>query len=132
MKKPRFTHYLVKNWFAGMVPSVNTPLYVRDNIHVSLLAKVYVQFVQSLRAGVSRIRPSGYIESQGAFTHRFADAMRDRLGLKCEFALKQQIDFSEPQIRINVDAPDANALRWNEHSAWDELAEYYKVKMAKA
>jgi hypothetical protein len=58
--------------------------------------------------------------------------MRGPRGLKCEFALKRQIDFSEPQIRINVNVPDANALRWNEHSAWDELAEYYKVKMAKA
>jgi hypothetical protein len=130
-EEPRFTHYLIKNWFAGAVPTVNTPLYVRDNIHVSLLAKVYVRFAEALPAGISGIRPSGYIESQGAFTHRFATAMRERLGLACEFTLKQQIDFSEPLIRINVDVPDASGLHWSERDAWDELAEYYSERMTK-
>lgn len=124
-EEPRFTHYLMKAWVAGAAPSVNTPSYVRDNIHVSLLAKVYLQFVESLSDGISRINPSGYIETQGAFTQRFADAMRDRLGLACDFTLKEQTDVSEPMIRVNTDAPDAKALGWHEQKAWDEVAEYY-------
>jgi hypothetical protein len=39
LEEPRFCAYLVKTWAAGQVPEVRTPLYVRDNIHVSLLAK---------------------------------------------------------------------------------------------
>jgi hypothetical protein len=42
--------------------------------------------------------------------HRFAAAMGERLGLKCEFILKEQTDFSEPRIRNNVDLPDAKAV----------------------
>jgi UDP-glucose 4-epimerase len=120
-----FTYYLLKGWFAGATPSVNTPAYVRDNIHASLLAKSYAQFVATLAEGVSRINPSGYIESQGSFTHRVAREMRGRLGLQCEFVLKEQSEFTEPRIRINIDAPDGNALNWSEKAAWDELADYY-------
>ena len=48
LEEPRFTAYLVKSWYEGKTPSVETPAYVRDNIHVSLLAAVYAQFAQSL------------------------------------------------------------------------------------
>jgi UDP-glucose 4-epimerase len=124
-EEPRFTHYLMKNWFAGSSPMVSTPDYVRDNIHVSLLAKTYVHFIDTLADGVSRINPSGYVESQGSFACRVATEMRRRLNLKCELALNVQSDFSEPRIRINTDVPDAKALNWNEAAAWDELADYY-------
>jgi hypothetical protein len=35
------------------------------------------------RHRISRINPSGYVETQGAFARRLADEMRRRLGLKC-------------------------------------------------
>ena len=129
---PRFTHYLIKNWFAEEIPVVNTPSYVRDNIHVSLLAKIYARFSATLASGISRINPSGYIESQGAFAHRIATEMRDRLGLKCEFVLKAQTDFSEPRTRINADVADPDSLNWQEKDAWDEFANYYSAQMAKS
>jgi len=128
-EEPRFAHYLIKSWFAGATPSVNTPAYVRDNIHVSLLAKVYVHFIATLANGISRIRPSGYIESQASFANRLANEMRRRLDLKCEFALKVQTDFSEPRIRINTDAADTESLNWNETTAWDTIANYYAELM---
>jgi nucleoside-diphosphate-sugar epimerase len=128
-EEPRFTHYLIKSWFAGVTPSVNTPAYVRDNIHVSLLAKAYVRFVSTLPDGVSRTSPSGYIESQGAFACRIAREMKKRLGLKCDLMLNPQTDFSEPHIRINTDVVDGKSLAWNENDAWDEIADYYTRRM---
>jgi UDP-glucose 4-epimerase len=130
-EEPRFTHYLVKSWFAGKIAAVNTPCYVRDNIHVSLLAKIYARFSTTLAEGISRINPSGYVESQGEFTHRFAIAMRRRLSLECQFELKTQTDLSEPHTRINTDHFDAKMLDWCEKTAWDELADYY-IKMSAA
>ncbi|HXW64591.1 MAG TPA: NAD(P)-dependent oxidoreductase [Burkholderiaceae bacterium] len=129
-EEPRFTYYLIKTWFAGQVATVKTPLYVRDNIHVSLLARSYVHYATSLPAGISRINPSGYVESQGTFANRVADALRDRLGLKCALELVPQSEFSEPHIRINTDPCDAKSLDWNETAAWDEFATYYSRLMA--
>ena len=126
-EEPKFTAYLMKGWLAGTTPACSSPIYVRDNIHVSLLAKAYVRFAVDLpTSGSVRINPSGYAESQGAFTLRLAQEMRPRLKLPCLVELKKQIDFSEPRVRINVDLPDADALGWDESAAWDEMARYYE------
>ena len=126
-EEPRFTAYLMKNWLTGATPVCSSPVYVRDNIHVLLLAKVYARFATEFPAtGFSRINPSGYAESQGAFTLRLAQEMRPRLGLPCPVELKKQIDFPEPRIRINTDLPDVDVLGWNESAAWDAMACYYQ------
>ena len=126
-EEPRFTGYLMKNWLAGSKPNCSSPSYVRDNIHVSLLAKSYVHFAQRLPAtGFTRTNPSGYAESQGAFTLRLAREMQPRLGLPCPVDLKKQIEFTEPRVRINTDPADVNAFDWDESTAWDEFARYYQ------
>lgn len=124
---PRFTAYLMKTWFGGKTAAVNTPTYVRDNIHVSLLARAYVSFAEQLAGsqGIRTLHPSGYVESQGAFALRFAGEMRKRLAIPCELDLKDQIDFPEPRVRINTDLIDGASLGWNETGAWDEIADYY-------
>jgi nucleoside-diphosphate-sugar epimerase len=127
-EEPRFTAYLIKNWLAGATPNCSSPIYVRDNIHVSLLAKSYAQFATQVpTAGFARINPSGYAESQGAFTLRLAQEMRPRLGLPCAVELKKQVDFSEPRVRINTDPVDADRLGWDESAAWEEMARYYRA-----
>ncbi len=127
-EEPRFTAYLVRSWYEGKIPAVNTPADVRDNIHVSLLAKVYADFAGGLPAGpgFQKLSPSGYVENQGGFAQRFARNMHDRLGLPCELELKRQTEFAEPRIRINTDPVDEGRLGWDETQAWDELAEYYR------
>jgi nucleoside-diphosphate-sugar epimerase len=124
-EEPRFTQYLMKCWFARTPAVVNTPTYIRDNIHVSLLARIYAKFSVTLREGASRINPSGYVETQAAFTQRVAIEMRRRLNLPCDFEFRKQIDFSEPHVRINTDRADDEAVNWNETTAWDALARYY-------
>jgi nucleoside-diphosphate-sugar epimerase len=130
-EEPRYTAYLMKTWFGGGTAGCANPAYVRDNIHVSLLAKVYAGFAAGLpETGFARRNPSGYAESQGAFTQRLAAEMRPRLGLPCLVELKRQTEFPEPQVRINTDIPDAQALGWDEAAAWDEMAGYYRALLA--
>ena len=125
-EEPRFTAYLVKSWLAGTTPACSSPAYVRDNIHISLLAKAYVRFTRDVPTqGFARINPSGYAENQGAFTLRLAQEMRPRLRLPCPVDLKKQVDFPEPRVRINTDPVDINAMGWDESAAWDEMAAYY-------
>lgn len=127
LEEPRYTSHLARTWLAGGTPRCATPAYVRDNIHVSLLAKAYVAFAGRLPSspGLSRVNPSGYAETQGAFTQRVAEELRARLGVRCDVELAAQAEFPEPRVRINLDAPDAAALGWSERAAWDELARYY-------
>lgn len=124
----RFTSFLIKEWKEKKSAFVSMPEYVRDNIPVSLLAKAYASFANSLpeTAGFSKINPSYYTGSQGDFTELFAKEMRSRLNLPCEFSLAHQTEFTEPKIRLNLDRLNPKDLQWNEKEAWDKLAAYYE------
>lgn len=132
-EEPRFTTYLVRNWMEGRRPAVNTPAYVRDNIHVSLLAKAYSRYAEEVAAGGAQpsLHPSGYPESQGAFALRFAGEMRPRLGLACDVELRAQTEFGEPRVRINTDLLEAADFGWDESKAWDELAAWYRTALGR-
>ncbi len=127
-EEPRFGAYLLDQWRAGRTAEVRTPLYLRDNIHVDLLALAYNEFVRKVVADGrdAKLGVSGYRETQGAFARRLAAEMRPRLGLECRLALAHQTDFGEPMVRLNSDAPDAASLGWDERKAWDSLAHYYR------
>ncbi len=126
-EEPRFTGYLMKNWLAGNTPNCSSPAYVRDNIHASLLARAYARAAARVPAeGFARYSPSGYAETQGAFTLRLAQEMRPRLGLPCAVELRKQVDFPEPRVRINTEPAEADDPSWDESAAWDEMAAYYQ------
>jgi nucleoside-diphosphate-sugar epimerase len=126
-EEARFTSYLVKTWYANKMAVVTTPDYIRDNIHVSLLAKAYKYFIDSLdpNHGFCKISPSGYVESQKHFATRFAQEMQFRLNLECRLDCKPQTDFPEPKIRVNTLPIQKQIKNWNEKQAWDDLAFYY-------
>ena len=131
-EEPRFCTYLVKTWAAGQPAEVRTPRYVRDNIHVSLLAKAYAAFalqtVKEQRAG--RLGPSFYVESQGAFAERFAREIGRRVTVPCIVKIGVQTEFSEPMVRINADPLDLDRLDWRETAAWDQIADYYSAQLS--
>jgi nucleoside-diphosphate-sugar epimerase len=127
----RFTMYLLRTWSLGDVASVRTPAYVRDNIQASLVAAAYAEFAERLPRGpgVSRTNPSGYVETQGAFTERLAKEMRQRTGWECRLELANQTEFTEPRVRINTQPVDGAALGWDESAAWDEMAQWYMAQI---
>jgi nucleoside-diphosphate-sugar epimerase len=128
-EEQRFTSYLIESWFKGITPSVSTPLYIRDNIHISLLAKAYKHFVHlmfsSHASSFEKFNPSGYVESQQSFALRFAKEMEKRLNIACPIDCKIQEQFPEPRIRINTDLLTEQGMNWSETEAWDALAHYY-------
>ena len=128
LEEPRFCAYLIRSWRKGEVARLNTPDYVRDNIHVSLLAAAYAKFVGEMAVGKGRdkLNPSGYVESQGTFAYRVAAAMRPRLTMPCRIEFAVQTDFSEPIMRVNFDSAARYVGDWNESAAWDQAAEGYR------
>jgi UDP-glucose 4-epimerase len=133
LEEPRFTAYLARTWLSGEAALVQTPAYVRDNVHVTLLALAYVRFVEevasaaglSTSGGFRHLGPSGYVETQGEFSQRCSRELEGRLGVVCRVELIEQVDFPEPRIRFNTDRLDPAELGWDEARAWDELAAYY-------
>lgn len=127
-EEPRFTAYLMTTWKQMGVATVRTPDYVRDNIHVALLAEVYKQFATQVAQAdklILKCNPSGYVESQGAFAQRVAREVRTRTGWPCELQLQRQTEFTEPLVRHNFEPATQKVEEWNETAAWDAFVEYY-------
>ena len=127
-EEPRFTAYLMKNWRDGKTAGVKTPDYLRDNIHVDLLALAYGDYlnrVAALKSGTVKINPSEYVETQGEFAQRVAREVQKRMGWECKLELSMQEDFSEPLRRVNTDAVARLFPNWSESRAWDGFAEFY-------
>ncbi|HLY55262.1 MAG TPA: NAD(P)-dependent oxidoreductase [Stellaceae bacterium] len=127
-EEPRFGAYLVNTWRKGETAEVRTPRYLRDNIHVDLMALAYAGFVrETVESGTGRrFGPCGYIETQGSFAERVAAELGPRLRLECRVRLLTQTDFGEPLTRINTDVIDPSAYGWDEAAAWDAMAAYYR------
>jgi nucleoside-diphosphate-sugar epimerase len=129
LEEPRFTSYLMTSWKTGKSAQVKTPDYVRDNCHVSLLALAYVAFANraaALSAGSISTSPSGYAETQRAFTARVAREVAIRTGWACSFDLLKQEDFTEPLARSNKEPILAAFPEWSESAAWDEFVQFYQ------
>ena len=128
-EEPRFCAHLLASWRAGRVAEVRTPAYLRDNIHVDLLALAYAGYVAAAGGGTApaRFGPQGYCETQGAFAQRFAREIGPRLDLATPLALAEQTAFPEPRIRLNVTPIDPARYGWTEATAWDRLAAFYAV-----
>jgi len=127
-EEQRFGHYLMSCWAKKQTATVKTPDYIRDNIPVSLLAKIYADTVKRTlnNEKIVHIAPSFYAESQSTFTQRMAREMTTRLSLPCAVELLPQTEFIEPLARVNTDRPDTVRLGWDERTAWDNLADYYR------
>ena len=128
-KPESFTAYAAQQWRAKKIIEVRTPEYVRDNLHISLMAMAYGDFARKFAKGkkqTAAYHPHGYIEKQGVFAKRFAREMRKRWNLPCEVALTKQTDFPEPLSRYGIHRPNTKALGWNEKAAWDSIADYYR------
>ena len=126
-EEPRFTGLSHEELVSRCQPSCSSPPTSATNVMCRCWRRFTARFAAEFPAsGFTRINPSGYAESQGAFTLRLAQEMRPRLGLPCPVELKKQVDFPEPRVRINTDLPDVDDLGWDESAAWDEMARYYQ------
>lgn len=126
---PRFTTFLINQWKDNKIPEVKTPKYVRDNIHISLLAKMYKYFVEKVyyeNNTYQKLNPSGYIETQSDFAKRFSSEIGFRLKIKTPLKFANQKEFIEPIMRVNCDSASNLIKEWSEEKAWDELAKYYE------
>ena len=126
---PKLIEHLFRSWHAGRSAYVWPPLYVRDNIPVSLLALGFVHWVEHcpLTVETSSFTPSGYISTMGEFVERVALEMRIRLGLQCVVEMRIQTDFSQPMVLVNDTPLRPMFLEWDEYSFWDDLATYLRT-----
>ena len=117
----KYTRYLMETWAKNEIAEVKTPKYIRDNIHVKILAEEYKNFIIS---DLAKCNPSGYVESQLDFTSRFAKEISSRISLPCTFREVDQKIFDEPLSRSNGKLTKSY-FHPLEEKCWDDIALRY-------
>lgn len=130
LEEERFCRYAYKCWNMGNAAVVKTPMYIRDNIHIDLLALAYTRFVEESAGNIGprMIGPSGYVESQGNFALRLAREVGGRLGRRCDVVWQEHDWLREPRIRVNSLPADKYVSGWRECDAWDEVARFAEIE----
>ena len=121
----KMLHIFGEMWKQGKRPHLTVANYIRDNIHVELLAQCYAFWVQEImKENHSHIfAPSGYRLSMQKFTELFATEMRLRLGWACEFQSSDASTEVQP-LELLHDFSATNCVpTWNPTVFWDRLAE---------
>ena len=126
----RFGWHLFRTWFAGGVPQVRTPAYMRDHIPAPMLAAAYADHLATLLAAPAAAkaagvrRPSGWIASQGDFARKVAREASARLDRDCPLDFAVQTALEEPLWRVNSDP--ATPPGWDEAGFWDGYVDWYR------
>lgn len=125
----RIVWSLFQAWSQGRSAEILNPAYVRDQLPVPLLAEAYLGAARAVLAWPepARFRPSGYVETVGAFAGRVANNVRVRKGWACELVLREQTAFPEPRERAN----DQPMVLPDEAAFWDDYVAYYDEVQAR-
>ena len=103
--KPKLVAALARKWQEGGVPRLHTPLDVCDHLPVSALAAEYSNYAATVRrAGAGAIsfrRPSGWVESVEAFSHRVAREFGRLSGASYAVASEPKTIATAPAVRRN-------------------------------
>lgn len=118
-----FQRHVMTRWREGRVPRVTHPFYVRDNVPVGLLARVYAGAAEGRLGG--HVSPSFYAGPVGEFFQRMAHEVAPRTGWACGLELADSQIFAEPKIRTNRQPIDPADYHWAESRFWDAYARYY-------
>lgn len=122
--RDKFVSQAARAWFRGEEFVVRTPAYIRDNIHVGVLARCYARFVGELTQA-RRMAPSGQVSSMGVFADTVAAEFHSRLGIEALVRWAKQTEFPEGSARSNGD--NAHQLvRFDDAEEWDRAIWAYK------
>ena len=121
--------YLYMQWFQNYIVEVQTPQYIRDNICVELLAKVYQNWLESLPSHSQNqvLAPSGRVSSMKDFVGWLANIFQQHFGWSCKYYCKPQIHFPQPLLLINP-TPAQKLVSWNEDLSIHNLINFFDQK----
>jgi UDP-glucose 4-epimerase len=124
---PKFLYEMGNKWSLGEPLVLKTPDFIRDNIHVRLLAEHYASWIENLQSQPSQIQsfPSGYVEKIGDFAERVAIEMRKRTGWACDIQRSKKPMDNQPTTLHNTEVIKHRPFT-QEQTDWDLLAEWFQ------
>ena len=125
-EEPRFRSLSDEHLAQGRDGQVHTPLYVRDNIHVDLLAMAYRRFAEAARRpALCAHQPERLRREPGRVCERVArESAAPRPASRNELRIRQFLGTHDAREH---DPAACGSSGWRESEAWDRLADYYRA-----
>lgn len=100
LEEKKLNHYLIYNWIKNKNVFISHPKYVRDNIYVDKLSKIYSNLLSSKSKKIDYF-PSGYCSSNKVFIEEFKKKFEKFFNKKVKVTYAKKATYSQPLIRIN-------------------------------
>ena len=127
----KLVHIFGKAWLRKEIPTLVIADYIRDNIHVELLALGYVFWLPKVANQLNTtkyFKPSGYCSTMHEFITLFAKEMKQRWNIPCDFESLHQPTHSQPTTLINSENLMKIIPEWKPNIAWDRLADDIRAR----
>ena len=98
--RKKLNFYLIKNWLNNKNAKISHPNYIRDNIHIDLLSKMYKKIVLSKSNKINYF-PSGICSTNKLFIEALRNKFEKFFNKKVEVAYENKAIYNQPMCRIN-------------------------------
>lgn len=99
-EEKKLNFYLIKNWLNNKNAKISHPNYIRDNIHIDLLSKMYKKIVLSKSNKINYF-PSGICSTNKLFIEALRNKFEKFFNKKVEVAYENKAIYNQPMCRIN-------------------------------
>ena len=120
----RLPTIITNTWKKGDCFEIRFPMYIRDYIPVSILRKLYFNFIFSSKRE-NTFNPSFAIISNLKFISSLSIQIKKKTGLECKFISKKGLNYSEPLIIKNSNK-NHNYYKYRSKIFMEEELDFYK------
>jgi UDP-glucose 4-epimerase len=124
-EEKRLVWHLLQGWNKNGVAELQSPLYIRDYVPVSILSKHYNWAVGECIANKKTLQfsPSFYAESNISFAQRYGLQLQKRIDLRTDVKASSYEIYNEPLVRVNKKHIFEDMEALSEDATWDEVIE---------
>ncbi len=100
LEEKKLNFYLINNWIKNKYALVSHPRYIRDNIYIDILSKIYSKLINTKSKKIDYF-PSGYCSSNKVFIEALKKKFEKFFNKKAKVIYVKKTNYSQPLIRIN-------------------------------
>ena len=100
LEEKKLNFYLIKKWIENKNPIISHPNYIRDNIYIDKLSKLYKKIVLS-KSNKIEYFPSGICSTNKVFIEAFKKKFEQFFNKKVKVTYSNKASYDQPICRIN-------------------------------
>lgn len=121
-EEKRFLSYLIRSWEKNETPHIRFPYYIRDNIYIKNLGKIYSKLVLSNSSKI--IYPTEFSVSNLQFAKFLKKNYENFTNKTVQLDWNKRMQFDQPKVRVNGTSTKEPTVDFNEYFKYYNINEY--------